>query len=784
MRYFFHGQLANANDQMQTLNMGGPKYDKNDGNKLATNKPLSSYSSEIQVCTAYYETYKGQKIKTFADQGTQPAAARSSKSLKDIIGIKKKTDDSPPVNYYRTSDAIFLHELTHAPWGEGTIDVAKDNSYGWRNICNIGKQTSVALAERATNNAENYAFFCVGAKMITPGGSKTAEKVKEDGTIVALDKVKVKREAWAAEQRLRREGPAPTASKPASSTKAHANPSTHSTDSEHRKVLYTTVDKTLTTVVTKEIKKPWTTIDGARGKPSRSKSESSKTSQAKPPHRSSHSSSRKSGSSTSSAKTGREVLYTTSKEIYTTTLTKKVKEPWTTIDDTHPQKPSSQSSRSTARASRTTTARPGQATPSHNSAAHSKSTSSGKSHTKSTGPTTSSAAAGAQHTTVTATSGSSTSTVVFIAAPLPNHNGPKKPAWKCTGPICDPKCLFPELCKSTGGSGSWGFKAGWDPLPPPGGPPPPPGGPSPPPDDGGDDSHNSKPDDHSDPKHSEPTRSEPTRSKSTESRQTTSSASSSSCRPRITSICPIIATVIDGSDGKKTTRRATERCKTTTLHDCSTTIHGSTSTTTVVPAGPVITQAEYADPFDSDLLSEEDRDAALAALVADTTDAYVYDQPSTSSSKPTESHKTTSRQTTATPKTSHKSTESHKTTSKSTNKPISKSAIKPTASASSKPSSSSAGTPMPSFKAESCGKGSTKIREHADFAYGLPNSVALYDSFCKGLDTNKPHNSTLIRTFGVVSFGYAPSSTKKHSYEYNCSDAMYSLSLGCSGTYK
>ena len=101
-----------------------------------------------------------------------------------------------------------------------------------------------------------------------------------------------------------------------------------------------------------------------------------------------------------------------------------------------------------------------------------------------------------------------------------------------------------------------------------------------------------------------------------------------------------------------------------------------------------------------------------------------------------------------------------------------------------KPTSASGATQshVPSFKAESCGKDNTKVREHMDFVQSGSAAGPLYDPFCKDLDTSKAHSSVIISTYGVVTFGYTPSTVKKQVYQYNCSDAYDSLSIGCSGT--
>ena len=825
------------NKQMFTISSGGPKYDSKDPSKLNTVRPPYILSSEIQICPTYYEVFKQRKIKTFADQGMQPAAARSSKNIFKVIDKafdkavdKLWPDDASdggapiPMNLYWTSDAVFLHEMTHAIWGAGTKDVDAPNSYAWKNIRDISKKMSPNNLEKATNNADSYSFFCLGSKMINPGGGKTPQRAYDDGTIKALEKAKVKREALKTMQALRRDEPISSKHTPSSqhvtSSKGLAS-TKHATASARKDVLYRTVEKILTTVVTKKVKRPYTTIDSAHfesshSKPSDSKPSHSKLSHSKPSHsKSSHprlsnnrptSSSSGSHSKSSSLRrpssAHREVLYTTVKEVFTTVVTKQLKKPWTTIDDTHthpppaPPKPDhsksssgrlstptsssshvrsprskltsakSDNSKSTSHSSASKTHHPVPPPPpphgsrSSQKSDHSKPTGSGSSRSsRSLPPVPTTSSPTVQHTTVIVTSDHSTSSVVFIGVPLPNPKGKSKPAWKCTGPICDPKCSFPMLCKKT--RGGWGLKTGWKPRPSsPGGPPPPPGGPSPPPTD--------EDPPKSEPKQSEPDRSEPKESHKTTSKdktsshRTTLSASSSSCKPRITSICSIVVSVLKGSNAEETTKRATQRCKTTTLHECSMTIHGATSTTTVDNPAPAVTPIEFVDAFDTSVPDWQSlQDVALAALIADTTDPYEYvDQasaPPTSTNKPASSGQSTV-------------TKTSKKASSATHKPNTMSINRPTTV---QKSSSSSKPIAPGFTPK-CGQIESKLSQHA-FDSG---DNLIFKDFCKNWSATKESDKTVEVGGNVVTLQFNPNTGgKKCTME--CKDAYHSLAHAC-----
>ena len=707
---------------MYTSSFGGPKFDPNDHSKLAQPKPKNIVSSEIQICPAYLNAWIKDQIKTFADQGQKPAAGRSIKSI--FKAVDKKLDKAiekiwnleglTPMDVYKTSDVIMMHEMTHGIFGYGLDDVDGSKAYGWKNIRAISDRKSPDNTLKATNNADSLAYFCLGSKMISPGGSKEAQRANEDGTIAPLlpkgTKSKRGNLPRRSEQKQRRQerspyqdqspkdtpfttlqrivkraqGPSSSQSQPGKSSSSHP-PAGPSSSQHGGRVKYHTVQTVVTTIITEKLTVPYTTIDetgGGAPPPSTKSGKSSQTGKSSSEH---HKSTSKSGASSSSGGGGGGGVKPSSKS-HSDSKSKSQSQSQSQ-SQSRPQTP-------TSNPNGKTTSKPGGGQPtSKPGSGHSSSGGHGI-----TSNNQQSTASNAPQTTVTVTNDGKTSAVVYIGLPLPTGKpgDPKDPlGWKCTGPLCDPKCLFPILCKSTPGSGVWGLITGWIPKLP-SGKPPPPGGPSPPP----------KPPGNDDPPKSHPNESGPSKSdKPTESKEskasTTRHSSTTSCRPRTTSVCPVVATQIQGPDGKETTKRVTQSCKTTTLYDCTTQVHGSTSTAAITQNA--LTAIEFGDGFEMGISNwEGTRDAALAALVADTTDPYDYPdatggQPSQSSgasATPTSSKPSTKPSTTQKPSTKPSSQPSSKPSSKPSSEPA-KPSSQPSSKPSSKPTSTASG-PKPS----------------------------------------------------------------------------------------
>ena len=565
------------------------------------------------------------KIKTIADEPKDPAGSKPESSWKNLVNKivpGSQGSSKAPIDAFRTKDFNLFHELTHAPVGAGTTDVDGGDSYYWSNVRRISDRKDASSTRKASYNAENFAYYAIGAWLISPNEGATPQRPMSDGTIEVLHPK--------SDDNTKRSLVAPRDGK-------------KEVVKRHGKV-YTTM-KTIKTVITELKTIPITVTPSDDGKPS--------------------------------ASSGSKSAPTTSAPITT----------------------------------------------------------------------------GTQTTVVAVTSADTTSSVTFVAAPLPSGKG--KWGWRCKGALCNPKCLFPILCKGTGGSdggggGTWGLKSPWKPKPPPGGGPVPPDGPQPEP------TPETEPDDNKPSNTNQKSESKRTSSKH--------ASSASSCKPTTTSTCDKIVSSYTKND-KVYTTTVENKDKCTTVTKCSASVNAKTSTASDA-AEPTVNWTDSIDDL-SDQDWENSRDKLLAAMIADKTDSTLYYAPektgsgsSSSSAKPSHSKSSSSG---AKPSNSKASSSSHK--------------VSPASSTASKlPTKSN----TPTFKAESCGKDKTEVREHTDF---VQDNISLYDPFCKGLDTSKQQNSTVISTFGIVSFGYVPSKTKKQAFEYNCSDALYSLSIGCAGMY-
>ena len=671
---------------MLTSVRGGPKWDPNDHSKLQEPKNKSPISGDIMICPSYLKSWSKKKIQTFAEQGDKAPAARNAATLLKDVGknVYNYLDDKETaMDLYDTGDVTLVHEMTHAifEYPLDDVEVGGSAAYTWKKIRKLSDQKSQDNTLKSTNNADSFGRFCLGAKMISPTAPKIAQRVNADGSIEVLFP------KGSSQPSAKKSAPPTTLSKvkrqagndgDAATSHGKGKSGTSTSHGHSNSVRYKTIETVFTTVVTEELTIPIggqrTSTHGAGSGPGGQSSR----------HGQDTSSHRPDGKSTSHHAGGKPTSH-------------------------HGQDTSSHhpGGKPTGRHSHSASSQhPGGKPTSH----HGQGTSShhgGGQPTSRHGPTTQApTATSVQKTTIPVTSGQSTTSVVYVGDKLPKPVNGDPLGWKCTGPLCDLSCSFPIICTSTG-EGIWGLLKGWIPKIPGGGSPQP-GGPSPPP----------KPD--GDPQKSQPgipSKSQPSKSDHEPSKSTQHTSShTTSCKPRTTSVCPVVATHSKGPDGKETTKRVTKPCKTTTLHDCTAKAHGSTSTTSVSAAAQSILSAiEYADNFDDGISDWNDmRDTALAALVADTTNPYVYASASAtptshksekSSGKPTSSlgHKPTSKPTSHqtskhVPKPSSHQTSRNvpKPSSKHTSDHAPKPSTKPSTKASAKPTSTQPTGPKPS----------------------------------------------------------------------------------------
>ncbi|KAK2754391.1 hypothetical protein FQN54_007035 [Arachnomyces sp. PD_36] len=117
---------------------------------------------------------------------------RPYKYLKDIIGPKAFLsrvynwglvigEDRTMMDAACTIGHSILHELSHSVSKDRTWDIDQKQSYGWKNCNRLSKK------ERSADNADSYAYFALGAKLINPGGDNKPQRPMKDGSIRMLD---------------------------------------------------------------------------------------------------------------------------------------------------------------------------------------------------------------------------------------------------------------------------------------------------------------------------------------------------------------------------------------------------------------------------------------------------------------------------------------------------------------------------------------------------------------------------------------------------------------------
>jgi hypothetical protein len=134
-------------------------------------------ASEMQLCPGYIAKMQQVKIQTLEEEGDKPSLARDWAKFTTWVG----DGVSLPMDVAATWDLALLHELTHAVPNAATKDVAGQTaSYRWANVIRLS-------GNGGTNNAENYAFFGLGSRMISPKeNGPQAQRPMKDGSIQAL----------------------------------------------------------------------------------------------------------------------------------------------------------------------------------------------------------------------------------------------------------------------------------------------------------------------------------------------------------------------------------------------------------------------------------------------------------------------------------------------------------------------------------------------------------------------------------------------------------------------
>ncbi|KKA18250.1 hypothetical protein T310_7796, partial [Rasamsonia emersonii CBS 393.64] len=132
--------------------------------------PRPGIVSQIQVCRWYLQASNGYKIRYWRDISAKAILSRASDKIQDLFGMRTAMDAAS------LFDHTMLHEMTHAI---KNVRRTRDVGYGWKNVVKFSPN-------KADANADNYAFFGLGARMLSPANGEDASRPNRDGSISAL----------------------------------------------------------------------------------------------------------------------------------------------------------------------------------------------------------------------------------------------------------------------------------------------------------------------------------------------------------------------------------------------------------------------------------------------------------------------------------------------------------------------------------------------------------------------------------------------------------------------
>ncbi|TVY42216.1 hypothetical protein LSUB1_G003911 [Lachnellula subtilissima] len=131
--------------------------------------------STMQLCPGFLAEMNLHESNTLKGQGSPAALAMNWAKY-----IYDPESGSRAMDFLSTFDFTLFHEMTHAISKGAPIDTDGSKSYGWNNAYVIAE-------DDGTRNAENYAFFGLGGRMINPKNGAQAQRPTEDGSIETLD---------------------------------------------------------------------------------------------------------------------------------------------------------------------------------------------------------------------------------------------------------------------------------------------------------------------------------------------------------------------------------------------------------------------------------------------------------------------------------------------------------------------------------------------------------------------------------------------------------------------
>ncbi|PLB50857.1 hypothetical protein P170DRAFT_474405 [Aspergillus steynii IBT 23096] len=130
--------------------------------------------AQMDLCGWYLRFVSTSKKQFWSDISAKSILAKPLHEVFNARYLRSEMDASALL------DHTILHELTHALSQDDTDDVGGMRSYGWRRSVEIGKTS------KFWRNADNYAYFGLAARMISPRDGTSAARPNKDGSTSAL----------------------------------------------------------------------------------------------------------------------------------------------------------------------------------------------------------------------------------------------------------------------------------------------------------------------------------------------------------------------------------------------------------------------------------------------------------------------------------------------------------------------------------------------------------------------------------------------------------------------
>lgn len=130
-------------------------------------------ASTLQLCPGFLSEMKITEAFLTAEQGFAPSLAVN---MAKYSPRKPGTAGYTAMDYLTGFDTSLLHTMTHAVPIVAAVNVDNENSFLWNNVRRLS----------STRNADNYAYFGLGSRMISPNNGAQAQRPMSDGSVQIL----------------------------------------------------------------------------------------------------------------------------------------------------------------------------------------------------------------------------------------------------------------------------------------------------------------------------------------------------------------------------------------------------------------------------------------------------------------------------------------------------------------------------------------------------------------------------------------------------------------------